>query len=586
MKTFAIDTETYYDEECSVTKLGAEAYTRHPRYYCGMVSVVGPGVRFVGEPQDVPWSKIQGAVWVAHNAQFDRWVINRMREAGEIPADAAPSKWVDTTAIPAYLQVGRSLDVAAKVLLRKAPDKTVRAKMKGKHFKDLDKTDWEVLCQYALADSDLCLELYKKYHKQIPDDEWELAALTIDQGDHGVQIDRRLLETFIGEVQCRQKLALDEIPWRGEKPATSIAALRTQLASDGILGMPKSTNANDPDWITFTERVDKPYLKAFIDLRRISKHLATLQTIENRIDADGVLRFSMKYCGSRLTGRWAGDSGLNLQNLTKGELFGASVRDLFIPRDGHKFVVADLSNIEPRVAAATAEDDEFLELVRKGMDIYEAYARKALGYTDPRPLKQVDNDLRQRSKIAVLGLGYGMSHVRFREYAKMFGMDLSEEESEKIVKDYRKSNPDIVNAWYQLDELFRKSVNDEFEITLPTGRVITYYNVDKKSVNGKTGYVCETERGKNHREFFWGSKIWENVVQATARDVFASAMLRIHKRGIRVAWSVHDEIICEVPEDRAEELMATIIEEMKRPHPALPGMPLDVEAHIADRYDK
>jgi DNA polymerase I-like protein with 3'-5' exonuclease and polymerase domains len=401
MKTFAIDTETYYDDDCSVTKLGAEAYTRHPRYYCGMVSVVGPGVRFVGKPQDVPWSKIQGATWVAHNAQFDRWVINRMRESGEIPADAIPLKWLDTTAIPAYLQVGRSLDVAAKVLLGRTPDKTVRAKMKGKHFKDLNKTDWEILCQYALTDSDLCLELYNKFHKQIPSEEWELAALTIDQGDRGVQIDRQLLETFIGEVQCHQKLALDEVPWRADKPATSVAALRTQLATDGVLGMPKSTDANDPEWIAFVERVDKPYVKAFTDLRRISKHLATLQTIENRIDADGILHFSMKYCGSRLTGRWAGDSGLNMQNLTKGELFGASVRDLFTPRRGHKFVIADMSNIEPRCAAAIAGDTEFLELVGKGMDIYEAYARKALGYNDPRPLKEVDNDLRQRSKIAV-----------------------------------------------------------------------------------------------------------------------------------------------------------------------------------------
>jgi DNA polymerase I-like protein with 3'-5' exonuclease and polymerase domains len=100
-----------------------------------------------------------------------------------------------------------------------------------------------------------------------------------------------------------------------------------------------------------------------------------------------------------------------MQNLTKGKLFGASVRDLFVPRDGHKFIIADLSNIEPRCAAAIAGDTEFLELVGKGMDIYEAYARKALGYKDPRPLKEVDNDLRQRSKIAVFGLGYGMSHM-------------------------------------------------------------------------------------------------------------------------------------------------------------------------------
>jgi hypothetical protein len=323
-RVYAVDTETYYDKVVSVKEYGAEAYTRHPQYYCGMVSIVGPDVRFVGKPQDAPWHKIQGATWVAHNAQFDRWVINRMRDTGEMP-DVWPRKWVDSTAIPAYMQVSRDLANASKVLLGKTPDKAVRTAMSGKHFDKLSPERWQTLCDYALADSDLCYELYTRYHHKLPQDEWDLSELTIEQGDFGVQINRPLLDEYVAKVQLTQMELLDKIPWRGDKPAMSQAALRTQLSSDGVLDCPKTTSAADPEWAEWSQRrgSEFPYLDAFVQLRRLSKHLSTLLTIQNRIDTGGVLHFSMKYCGSRVTGRWAGDAGINMQNLTKGELFGA-----------------------------------------------------------------------------------------------------------------------------------------------------------------------------------------------------------------------------------------------------------------------
>jgi hypothetical protein len=300
MKTYAIDTETYYDKNVSVKELGAEAYTRHPGYYCGMVSIVGPDVRFVGKPQDAPWNKLRGATWVAHNVQFDRWVLNRLWDQGVIPDDVRPSKWRDTTAIPAYLQVSRDLGNAAKVLLGKTPDKTVRTQMSGKHFDQLTPERYQILCDYALTDSELCYELYTKFHSKLPQDEWDLADLTVEQGDYGVQINTRLLEDYLATVQTHQIQLLDQIPWRADKPALSQAALRTQLCADGAGNLPKTTSADDPVWSQWSQQnADRfPYMEAFVQLRRLNKHLSTLQTIQNRLDTGGVLHFSMKYCGA------------------------------------------------------------------------------------------------------------------------------------------------------------------------------------------------------------------------------------------------------------------------------------------------
>lgn len=589
MKTYAIDTETYYDKNVSVKDLGAEAYTRHPDYYCGMVSIVGPDVRFVGKPQDAPWKQLRGATWVAHNMQFDRWVLNRLWDQGVIPDDVRPSKWRDTTAIPAYLQVSRDLGNAAKVLLGKTPDKSVRTQMSGKHFDQLTPERYQILCDYALTDAALCYELYTKFHNKLPQDEWDLAELTVEQGDFGVQINTRLLEDYLATVQTHQIQLLDQIPWRADKPALSQAALRTQLCADGAGNLPKTTSADDPVWAQWSQQnADRfPYMEAFVQLRRLNKHLSTLQTIQNRLDTGGVLHFSMKYCGARVTGRWAGDAGINMQNLTKGELFGASVRDLFVPRDGHKFIIADMSQIEMRVAAAIAGDTKFLGMLEQGIDCYEAHARTAMGYKDPRPLKEVDPDLRQIAKARCLSLQFGTGPDRFREFAKNFGLDMSEAEAKKQVKSYRLANKGLVSVWNELENTFNGSIGDpSCGVTLPTGRTLRYFDVAKQTVNGKTGLNACVQRGKNIREWFWGSKLFENVVQATARDVFAAAMLRIDRGGIRTAWHVHDELICEVPEDQAKDALEFVTEEMSKRHPALPDMPLGVDAHIASVYDK
>ena len=606
MNAYAIDFETYYDNEVSVKELGAEAYTRHPKYYAGMVSIVGPDLKWVGKPEDAPWSKIKSSVWVAHNAQFDRWVLNRLRDQGVVPNNVYPAKWVDTTAIPAYLQVKRDLANAAKVLLGKQVDKAVRTQMSGKQFDALSSERWQILCDYALKDSELCYELYMKYKDALPQDEWDLAKLTIDQADFGVQINKPLLESYVANVQATEQALLHDIPWRGDEAALSVAALNKQLARDGVSKLPGTTDANNPEWIKWVAAHGHkyPYLDSFVQLRRLKKHLATLLTIQNRIDGNDVLHFSLKYCGSRLTGRWSGDAGINMQNLPKDELFGAKIRNLVVARPGHKFIIADLSQIEPRCLAAACGDYEFLDLVQSGMDVYEAHARSTMSYSDPRPLKEVNNAMRQVAKARVLGLGYGCGAVRFKDFAALFGMKYSDLEAETQVRSYRRSNDKIVAYWDKLDKGLKKTekeaaeqkVNtsktvEPLEIILPTGRTVRYFDVQTRSqtyddLSERTGVSAVTERGSGRWEFFWGSKLCENIIQATARDVFADAMLRIDRGGIRTSWHVHDELICEVPEDQAHDAKEFIEQEMSRRHPALPKMPIAVDAHIADYYDK
>ncbi len=82
MNTYAIDFETYYDKETSITTLGTWHYLRHQNADIYMVAIKGPGVDFVGPPKMAPWDKIEGGRWVAHNYAFDGSCVERLHELG------------------------------------------------------------------------------------------------------------------------------------------------------------------------------------------------------------------------------------------------------------------------------------------------------------------------------------------------------------------------------------------------------------------------------------------------------------------------------------------------------------------------
>ena len=207
----AIDFETFYDKECSVTELGAEAYTRHPRYYAYLVAIKVGNREWCGDPKDpeCPWHLLDGIPWVAHNAQFDYCVWKRLFESGDVAA--TPSQWFDTTAIPAYMQVGRDLANASWVLLGKEVSKDIRNKAKGKHWKDFDPTMQQLMIEYAMNDTRLCYELFEKHRSDVPDEEWALSEMTMFQGIHGVQINTDLLESHLKTVAEKQTELISQI---------------------------------------------------------------------------------------------------------------------------------------------------------------------------------------------------------------------------------------------------------------------------------------------------------------------------------------------------------------------------------------
>ncbi|MCH7228586.1 DNA polymerase [Haloferula sp. A504] len=324
-----------------------------------------------------------------------------------------------------------------------------------------------------------------------------------------------------------------------------------------------------------------PWVGAMRDWRKANALLEKLKVMRARTrPTDGCMGYGLKYFGGH-TGRWSGDAGWNIHNLPRGEMFGVDLRGCVIPRPGHRLVACDLSQIEPRVMAWLCGDHAFLDQLAHGTPLYEAHARRTMGW-DGGDLKTEDPDRYALAKARVLGLGYGCGPAKFGAIAKtMCGIDLSEREAQATVAAFRSSNRGIVALWNRLQTDCRRAARDgTFEIELPSGRRLAYYNVRSTG-----GWTFQTERGGRVQRFY-GGRLAENLVQATARDVFAEGLLRIERAGIPIAFHCHDEVVCEVPADTAAEAATEIARLMTTPPEWMPDIPLAASTQTLSRYAK
>jgi DNA polymerase len=134
-----------------------------------------------------------------------------------------------------------------------------------------------------------------------------------------------------------------------------------------------------------------------------------------------------------------------------------------------------------------------------------------------------------------------------------------------------------------MDAHLRESVKDgHAEIKLPSGRSIQYFDLqaDRRGVSGLT------VRGDKRRKNLYGALVVENIVQATARDVFAEALLRLDEAGVDVRLHVHDEAVALCRVDEAAEVAQVMERCMTTPPEWMPDLPLGCEVQITEVYCK
>ena len=197
--------------------------------------------------------------------------------------------------------------------------------------------------------------------------------------------------------------------------------------------------------------------------------------------------------------------------------------------------------------------------------------------------------------------GYGGSVGALKAMGAL-EMGLQEHELSGLIQQWRSANPNIVRFWWDVDRAVKICVSEHSQsgthgirfqyqsgflfITLPSGRRLTY--VKPRIGENQFGGQCVTYEGvggtkKWERLESYGPKFVENIVQATARDILAEAMLRLNTAGYRIVMHVHDEVIIEAPETVLLEEVCALMGQA----PAwAKGLQLRADGYVCDFYQK
>jgi DNA polymerase len=540
---------------------------------------------------------------------------------------------IDTMAIAASNNVPQSLDDAGAFLnaeYKKDPiGKRLIQKLSKPNLKGLFNEDAELLTQlFEYCAQDVRTEMaIGSVLRGLTDREQEVWEATQRINLRGVPVSPNELQNAI--------LAVDRAQTAIDQECVNLTGFRAS-ERDKLLGW---LNAQGMDMAnmtaeTVTAKLTDPFLKPKVrralELRQEGSQTSVAKYAKMmEIQREGQIRNTLVYHGAS-TGRWASRGGLNLQNIARPTISDAEI-ELAIPRAfemgvgtmqelsslvrsaicspaGKTFVDMDFSSIENRVASWIAGQTDKVELFRKGLDEYKAFASTSLYQI---PYDEVTKDMRQISKSAVLGCMFGQGYKGLVKYAEGMGVKLSEGQSKEAVEAYRSSYARVKDCWYdcerkameainypnqafQVGKLTFKFAKDALWMRLPSGRLIcwrdpkvekqlTPWGVMRDGITVRSQNTFTRQWGRNN---LIGSSIFQSAVQGTARDILAESTLALETAGFEVINLIHDEVLLIADEDKGEETLASVTDIMTTPPKWALDFPLAAEGWVDKRYRK
>ena len=635
-----------YSSDVDLIKCGVYAYADSPAFEILLFAYSFDGgetqIIDLAQGEKLP-AEVEEAIFdvsvtkTAYNANFERTCLSKYF-GKYIP----PESWHCSAVQAAMLALPRSLEDVGRVLgldeqKMKEGKELIRyfcvpckpTKANGGRTRNLPRhapEKWELFKTYCKRDVDVEKSIRRKLHNfPIPESEMELYRLDQRINDRGVLVDMGLVEQAIACERLHKEVVTKRAyELTGLENPNSVAQLKGWLGDKGMEAESLSKKAV-AEMIAETDGEVEELLRLRLMLAKTS--VKKYEAIERSACSDGRVHGMLMFYGANRSGRWSGKN-VQLHNLPKNYLpdlelarelvkqgrfediellydstpnvLSELIRTAFIPKPGCRFAVADFSAIEARVLAWLSGEQWRLDVFTSHGKIYEASASSMFHV----PMEEITkgSPLRQKGKLAELGLGFGGASGALISMGAL-DMGLTEDELPPLVAAWRKANPHITQFWWDVDAAAIKAVTEKqktkvgkiiFEyksgilfITLPSGRKLSYVK-PRMAVNrfGRDGLTYEgiSENKKWSRIETYGPKLVENIVQGTARDLLAEAMLRVEKKGYPIVMHCHDEIIAEVPEGSGS------VDEMCEVMAVQPvwaeGLPLRADGYECSFYQK
>jgi DNA polymerase bacteriophage-type len=517
----------------------------------------------------------------------------------------------------------------------------------------------------------------KQRLRPLSDLEREVYLMDQRMNDRGIYVDLPLVHAAQSMVDRVMEEANEEIAEVTDGQVTSVTKVADLTAFTGLDNLRKDTvrDVLADDLADLDAAVQRA-----LELRQEAGKSSTSKLVAfiNSADIDSRLRGLLLYHAAS-TGRWGGKR-VQPQNFPRPEIrdveafielvmenqyelidmqypvaqvISSMLRSMIRAAPGKVLRAGDYAQIEARVLAWLAEQDDLVELFARGGKVYEDMA----AFIFEKPIEEITKDSfeRQIGKNSILGAGFGMGADRFAEQvqeqtgivldrgeylitcrrcglaARRAGgepwgkccsrpdterVEVREDIAAKAINGYRTKNEKITQFRRDIEDAAKRAIADPGSVhsmglrnmirftvrgqflwcRLPSGRLLAYAkpSLRRRRVEKDDGTSFTTTSiaymGVNsmtrkwQRQYSYGGHLTENVVQAVARDLMATAMLRLERAGYLPVLTVHDEVVTEGEED--EGSLDEFLHLMQTKPAWADGLPVEVEGWEGERYRK
>jgi DNA polymerase-1 len=382
--------------------------------------------------------------------------------------------------------------------------------------------------------------------------ELEFAALPalVDIELTGMKVDRAALTALQQSLADARDAAVTAARAALNAPTLNLRSAQQLLAVLRERGMPVSSTGKDalrPLTAAY------PALQHLLDYKHVDALQRSVATLSGHVRPDTGRIHTRCYQLGAETGRLS-TRDPNLQNIPRDR----RIRACFIAPPGSLLVIADLSQIELRIAAELGGDAQMIAALQENQDLHRLTASLLTG----TPLAAVTPADRQAAKAVNFGLIYAMGPQGLRNSARArYDVDVTVEQAQRFIERFFTAYPGVA-AW-------------------------------QEQVKRRGAYECRTLSGRRHR---WPTQLpltelLNTPVQGTGADILKRALALLPAAltgtGARIVGTVHDEIILEAPKARAEEAatrLEAVLQQAGRTY--LTRVPIEVEVVIANNWVK
>lgn len=557
-KVIAIDTETTSKDQIEAVLVGISiSYEKNKGYYLPLRHNSGTQLSTKEALKELrPILESKKILKVGHNLKYDYVIFKKegITLSGPYFDTMIASFLIDPNLRAQKLSSLALLELGVKMIeiesLIKADGKEIR----------FDKVPIDKAAEYATEDASIAFSLYKILSKKLSEKnldslakkiEFPLISVLAEMELSGIKIDKKRLQKLSTEInkkitELEKKIfQLAEEKFNIASPKQLQAILFDKLKIHQKIENPKELkNLRSGGFSTAASELEKlkkenDIIKYIISYRELSKLLNTyIDVLPNSEKKDGRIHTSYNQTITQ-TGRLS-SSDPNLQNIPVRTTVGKKIKASFVASPKHLLLSADYSQIELRVIAHLANEENMIKIFSENRDIHTETAIKLYSL----PEQKITKEMRRVAKIVNFGIIYGVSAHGLRQQ-----IGVSHEEGQDLIDRYFEINPKIKEYSQKMIIMAKEK-----------GYVETIF--------GRRRYLPEIN-SKNYMVKAAAERMAINMpVQGTAADLIKIAMIKIAKElpqispNSKMLLQVHDELVIEVEEKDIEKVSDFVKNEM------------------------